>query len=368
MTTSVATPVGKIASIGYGNAGTIPSDHTLQRMEFKRDAPKSNELLIEVLYCGVCHSDVHLLDNSWGLTLFPCIPGHEIVGRVTYAGEDVTKFKVGDIVGVGNMIDSDRTCSACLEGQENHCEGPHGPTMTQGGYLFQNGSHYNTFGGYSNNIVVREEFVLRIPKGMDLASTAPILCSGTDTYGPLKRFNIKPGDKIGIVGIGGPGHIAVMLANAMGAEVTAITTHEAKREAALQMGATNVIVSTDESAMKKYARYFDHILATIPNSYDVTPYFSLLRRRGSLTAMGILGPYSKALNNFSLAALGLSLVGSMIGSVAETQEVLDFCAEHGISPQVEVIKIQDVNDAMERLKKADVRFRFVIDMASLKSS
>jgi uncharacterized zinc-type alcohol dehydrogenase-like protein len=186
-----------------------------------------------------------------------------------------------------------------------------------------------------------------------------------DTYGPLKRFNIKPGDRIGIVGIGGPGHIAVMLANAMGAEVTAITTHEAKREAALQMGVKNVIVSTDESAMKKYARYFDHILATIPNSYDVTPYLSLLRRKGSLTAMGILGPYSRVLNNFSLAAQGLSLIGSMIGSVAETREVLDFCAEHSILPRVEVIKIQDVNDAIERLKKADVRFRFVIDLSSL---
>ena len=368
MTESMANPAGKIASIGYGTTGTTPGDHTLHQMEFERNAPKSNELLIEILYCGVCHSDAHLLDDSWGLTLYPCIPGHEIVGRVTHAGEDVTKFKVGDIVGVGNMIDSDRTCSACLEGEENHCEGPHGPTMTQGGYLYQDGSHYNTFGGYSNNIVVREEFVLRIPTGMDLASTAPLLCSGTDTYGPLKRFNIKPGDRIGIVGIGGPGHIAVMLAKAMGAEVTAITTHEAKREAALQMGAKNVILSTDESEMKKYARYFDHILATIPNSYDVTPYFSLLRRKGSLTAMGILGPYSRVLNNFSLAAQGLSLTGSMIGSVAETQEVLDFCAERGIRPQVEVIRIQDVNEAIERLKRADVRFRFVIDLSSLRSS
>ena len=363
-TETVALAAGKITTTGYGTDGTA-GDKTLHRIKFQRNRPKSNELLIDILYCGVCHSDVHILDNSWGLTLYPCIPGHEIVGRVTYAGEDVTKFKVGDIVGVGNMVDSDLTCSACLEGEENHCEGPHGPTLTQNGYLYSNGSHYNTFGGYSNNIVVREEFVLRIPKGMDLARTAPLLCAGTDTYGPLKRFNIKPGDRIGIVGIGGPGHIAVMLASAMGAEVTAITTHESKREAALQMGAKNVILSSDESAMKKYARYFDHILATIPDSYDVTPYFSLLRRKGSLTAMAILGPYSSILNNFALAGQGLSLTGSMIGSVAETQEVLDFCAEHGIQPWIELIKIQDVNTAVERLKKADVRFRFVIDMSSL---
>jgi uncharacterized zinc-type alcohol dehydrogenase-like protein len=187
-------------------------------------------------------------------------------------------------------------------------------------------------------------------------------------YGPLKRFNFTPSDKIGIVGIGGPGHIAVMLANAMEAEVTAITTHEAKRETALRMGARDVIVSTDESAMKRYARYFNHILATILSSYDVTPYLSLLRRKGTLTAMGLLGPYGGVLNNLSLAAQGLSLTGSMIGNIADSQEVLDFCAEHGILSWVEVIKIQDVNDAIRRLKKADVRFRFVIDMSSLLST
>lgn len=195
-----------------------------------------------------------------------------------------------------------------------------------------------------------------------------LLCPGVAAYGPLKRFNFTPGDKIGIVGIGGPGHIAVMLANAMEAEVTAITTHEAKRETALRMGARDVIVSTDESAMKRYARYFNHILATIPNSYDVTPYLSLLRRKGTLTAMGLLGPYGGVLNNLSLAAQGLSLTGSMIGNIADSQEVLDFCAEHGILSWVEVIKIQDVNDAIRRLKKADVRFRFVIDMSSLLST
>ena len=300
------------------------------------------------------------------MTNYPCIPGHEIVGRVTFAGRDVTKFKVGEIVGVGNMIDSDRTCSACLEGVENHCEGPHGPTLTQGGYPFSNGSDFNTFGGYSDNIVVREEFVLRIPKGMDPASAAPLLCSGTATYGPLTRFDIKPGDRVGIIEIGGPGHIAIMLAKAMGAEVTAITNDEALRDVSLELGATNVLISTNKDEMKKYAGYFHHILATPPTSYDVTPYLSLLRRRGTLTAMGLLGPYSKPLNNFSLAAKGLSLTGSMIGSVAETQEVLDFCAQHDIKPRIEMITIQDINTAMERLKRSEVRFRFVIDSSSLK--
>ncbi len=368
MTDVSISSTGRIATTGYGTHGKTAGNNTLQRMTFERDAPKSNELLVDVLYCGVCHSDVHLLDDSWKATLYPCVPGHEMVGRVAYVGKEVTKFKVGDTVGVGCMIDSCRTCPACIEGEENHCEGPHGPTLTYNGYLFPNGSRYNTFGGYSNNIVVREEFVLRIPEGMDPAKAAPLLCPGTDTYGPLKRFDIQPGDRIGVVGIGGPGHLAVMMAAAMGAEVTAFTTHESKRAAAMQMGATNVVLSTDEAAMKVYAKYFKHILITIPNTYDVAPYLSLLRRKGSVTAMGMLGPYSEVLNNLSLAAQGLSLTGSMIGSIAESQEVLDFCAEHAIAPWIEVIRIQDINEAIERLKKADVRFRFVIDLGSLEAN
>lgn len=368
MTEAAATPSKKIETIGYGTERKSTTGVSLSRMKFERDAPKSNELMIDILYCGVCDSDLHLLEDSWGLTKYPCIPGHEIVGRVTFTGKDVTKFKVGDIVGVGNMIDSDRTCSAFIEGVENHCEAPHGPTLTQGGYLFSSGTDLNTFGGYSENIVVREEFVLRIPKELDPASAAPLLCAGTDTYGPLTRFNIKPGDRIGIIEIGGPGHIAIMLAKAMGAEVTAITDDESLRDVCLELGATHVLLSTDEGEMKKFEGYFQHILATPPTSYDVTPYLSLLRRRGTLTAMGLLGPYSKTLNNFSLAAKGLSLTGSMIGSVRETQEVLDFCAEHGIKPRIEMISIQDINKAMERLKRSDIRFRFVIDSSSLKAS
>lgn len=353
-----------IAAVGYGTDGTVPGNK-LVRTEFERLAPKGNEVLIDVLFCGICHSDVHLLDDAWKVTLYPCVPGHEIVGRVTSIAEYVTKVKVGDLVGVGCMIDSCRTCEPCLEGEANHCEGPHGPTMTYNGYLYPNGSTYNTFGGYANNIVVREEFVLRIPDGMDPAGAAPLLCPGVAVYGPLKRFNFKPGAKIGIAGIGGPGHIAVMIAKAMGAEVTAITTHESKREAAMQLGATNVIVSTDAEDMKRHARSLDHVLATIQNSYDITPYLGLLKRKASMTAMALLGPYNERLNNLSLAAQGLSLTGSMIGSLPDSQEVLDFCAEHGILPQVEVIKIQDVNEAIERLKVADVRFRFVIDLSSL---
>jgi alcohol dehydrogenase (NADP+) len=360
-------PNGKVRTIGYGTAAKAPSGFSLSKMEFERDAPKDNELLIDLMYCGVCHSDVHLLDDGWGATLYPCIPGHEMVGRVSYAGGKVTKFKVGDIVGVGSMIDSCRTCEACVEGEENHCQGPHGPTMTYNGALYPNGSRDNSFGGFATNIVVREEFVVKIPDGMDPAEATSFMCPGTATYSPLKRFNIKPGDKIGIVGIGGPGHLAVMLAKAMGAEVTAFTTHADKCEAALRFGATHAVVSTDEQAMKKFNRYFDHILSTIPNSFDVTPYLSLLRRNGSLTAMGLLGPYTKILNNFSLAGQGLSLRGSMIGSVKESQEVLNFAAENGIRPTIELIKIQDVNKALERLSQADVRFRFVIDLSSLRA-
>ncbi|WP_263381408.1 NAD(P)-dependent alcohol dehydrogenase [Granulicella arctica] len=360
------TDTTRIPAVGYGTDGKTPGNR-LTRTQFERDAPKGNEVLIDVLFCGVCHSDVHLLADEWKLTLYPCVPGHEIVGRVKAIAADVSKFKVGDVVGVGCMIDSCRSCEPCLEGEANHCSGPHGPTLTYNGYLYPNGSTHNTFGGYASNIVVREDFVLRIPEGMDLAAAAPLLCPGVAVYGPLKRFNFKPGAKIGIAGIGGPGHIAIMIAKAMGAEVTAITTHESKREAALKLGATNVIVSTNPEDMKEHAKSLDHILATIPNAYDVAPYLGLLKRKATMTAMALLGPYSEPLNNLSLAAQGLSLAGSMIGSLPDSQEVLDFCAEHGILPQVEVIKIQDVNEAIERLRKADVRFRFVIDLSSLQN-
>ncbi|KAF2102242.1 zinc-containing alcohol dehydrogenase superfamily protein [Rhizodiscina lignyota] len=342
-------------------------EHTVSPFTFERDPPKGNEMLIQVLYCGICHSDLELLENNWGITKYPCVPGHEAAGRVTSIGPEVTKFAVGDIVGVGCMIDSCLQCQACKEGWENHCEGPNGPTMTYSGYLSpgdKEAAEYNTFGAWSDNLVVREEFVVKIPENMPLEEAAPLMCPGTDTFGPMRRFGDLSGKRIAILGLGGPGHMALQFAKAMGAEyVAVVSTHAAKRDAAFQLGADEFIVSTDADQMRSFAKSFHHILSTIPVPFDLAHYLALLRRRGTITVMGLLGPYKSILNNIDLAARGLSLTGSMIGSVAETKEVLDFCQKHSISPLVEVIDKKDINQALERLRVADVRFRFVIKIA-----
>ncbi len=352
----------KIAAKGYGASGSLIGGETLKPMEFERDAPKAYEVLIDILYCGICHSDVHQVANDWNNTIYPCVPGHEVIGRVAYAGSAVSKFKVGDIVGVGCMIDSCRSCSACKEGEEQFCESPHGPTMTYNGYFIADGSGLNTFGGYSNNLVVPEDFVLKIPETLDISKAAPILCSGVTTYSPLSHWNVKPGDKVAIAGIGGLGHMGIMIAKAMGAEVTAITTKEEKRDAAMQLGADNVIISENEDEMKQYAKYFNFILVTIPDPFDVNPYISLLRRRGNLVTVGLLAPYKKPLNNMEVASQARSIGGSLIGGIAETQEVLDFCAKHQILPHVEMISLENINEAFDKMKDEEVRFRYVIDM------
>lgn len=355
----------KINARGYGASGSLIGGEKLKLMQFDRDAPKDDEVLIEVLYCGVCHSDIHQVENDWKNTIYPCVPGHEVVGKITFVGGAVTKFKVGDTVGVGCMINSCMRCSACLEGEEQFCERPQGPTMTYNGYLMADGSGYNTYGGYSNNLVVREEFVLHIPEVLEVSKVAPILCAGVTTYSPLRHWNIGAGDKVAIVGIGGLGHMGVMLAKAMGAEVTAITTHEEKRDAALTLGADQVIVSANADEMKAFEKYFNFILVTIPDPFDITPYISLIRRRGSLVTVGLLAPYKAPLNNMEIASQARSVGGSLIGGIAETQEVLDFCAQHSILPLVEMIDIKDINTAFEKIKDEDVRFRYVIDMQSL---
>jgi uncharacterized zinc-type alcohol dehydrogenase-like protein len=356
----------KIAAKGYGASGALLGGKTLKPMDFERDAPKDDEVLIEVLYCGVCHSDIHQVENDWKNTIYPCVPGHEIIGKVTATGSAVTKFKTGDTVGVGCMIDSCKTCAACQEGEEQFCEHPHGPTMTYNGYFIADGSGYNTFGGFSNNLVVKESFVLHIPESLDVAKAAPILCAGVTTYSPLNHWQVKAGDKVGIVGIGGLGHMAIMIAKAMEAEVTAITTKEEKREQALELGADQVIISENEEEMTKYAKYFNFILVTIPDPFDVNPYVSLLKRRSSLVTVGLLAPYKAPLNNMEVASQARSVGGSLIGGIAETQEVLDFCAKHHILPHVEMISIEEINDAFEKIKDEDVRFRYVIDMQSIK--
>lgn len=353
-----------IQSKGYGAKGSILS--SLSYMEFERKAPEADEVLIDVLYCGVCHSDVHQVKNDWGNTIYPCVPGHEIVGKVAVAGSNVTKFKVGDVVGVGCMIDSCGVCPSCQEHVENYCEGPLSWTATYNGYMKPDGSDFNTFGGYSTNLVVKEAFVLKIPAALDIKAAAPILCAGVTTYSPLKHWKVKAGDKVGIVGIGGLGHMAVQLAAAMGAEVTAITHTEAKRADAQKLGAKAVIVSENEAEMTKHELYFDFILNTIPDPYDVNKYINLLKRDGTIVAVGVLAPYKKATNNMNIAMHRRSVAGSLIGSIQETQEVLDFCAEHHILPEVEMIPIQDINKAFSRLQDEEVRFRYVINMQSLK--
>ena len=357
----------KIQTVGYGASGSLIGGKTLEPMKFERNAPKEDEVLIDVLYCGVCHSDIHQVDNDWKNTIYPCVPGHEIIGKITSAGSAVTKFKVGDIVGVGCMIDSCGHCNPCKEGEEQFCEGPVGETMTYNGYWKPDGTDFNTLGGFSTNLVVRESFVLHIPESLKISAAAPILCAGVTTFSPLKHWGVKEGHHVGIIGIGGLGHMAVKLAKAMGATVTAITTKEEKREAALALGADDVLVSDDKDAMTANELKFDFILCTIPESFDVNLYIPLMRRRGSLITVGLLGPYAEPTNNMLVASKARSIGGSLIGGIAETQEVLNFCAEHQILPDVQMINIQDINDAFDQIKDEEVRFRYVIDMASLKA-
>lgn len=351
----------------YGaKASLVDRFSTLARVDIERQAPQADEVLIDILYCGVCHSDLHQVRNDWNNTLYPCVPGHEIIGKVVQAGADVTKFSVGDTVGVGCMIDSCGQCSPCREGEENYCEGPVSWTATYNGYMKPNGNGFNTFGGYSTQVIVKESFVLRIPQSLDISRAPSILCAGVTTYSPLRHWNVKPGDKVGVVGLGGLGHMAVMLAKAMGAEVVVLTQQEDKRAVAEALGAHQVLIETDKKALKANELSLDLILVTIPDKFDVNPFVMLLKRNGVLITVGLLGKYQSALDNMEVAMHRRSVAGSVIGGIRETQEVLDFCAEHNILPETELIAIQDVNKAYDRMMDEDVRFRFVIDMQTLK--
>lgn len=355
-----------IKAKGYGaKEGLFQSWSRLARMDFERESPSNDQVLIDILYCGVCHSDLHQVRNDWGNTIYPCLPGHEIVGKVVEKGPGVTKFQVGDIVGVGCMIDSCGQCASCREGLEQYCEGPKSWTATYNGPMKPDGS--NTYGGYSTSIVVKESFVLRIPEALDLKAAAPILCAGITTYSPLRHWGVKAGSKVAVAGLGGLGHMAVKLARAMGAAVTVLTTSAEKREDAQQLGAEAVIAPADQEAMSRHTSSFDLVLVTIPDPFDVTPYVNLLKRDGALVTVGLLGPYKKPINNQEVAMHRRSITGSIIGGIQETQEVLDFCAAHGILPEVEIIPIQDINNAFERMQREEVRFRYIIDMQSLKN-
>lgn len=348
-----------IKAFGYAaQDATTP----LAPFRFERREPGERDVQIEILYCGVCHSDLHTVRAEWGGTLFPSLPGHEIVGRVTRAGEGVQTFKVGDLVGVGCMVDSCRTCSSCREGLEQYCEV--GFTGTYNGP--EQGTGANTYGGYSNTIVVDESFVLRVPDGMDPAAAAPLLCAGITTYSPLRRWRVQPGQKVGVVGLGGLGHMAVKLARAMGAHVVLFTTSPNKREDALALGAHEVVVSKDPDAMNAHRNSFDFILDTVAAPHDLDSYLVLLARDGAMVLVGAPAEPHPATTVFNLIMKRRQLAGSLIGGIAETQEMLDFCAQHGITAEIEIIPIQKINEAYERMLKSDVKYRFVIDMASLK--
>jgi uncharacterized zinc-type alcohol dehydrogenase-like protein len=342
--------------------GTQAADALLQQLDIQRRIPTAHDVEIEILYCGVCHSDLHTAKNEWHSTIYPCVPGHEIVGRVVSVGSHVKKFKVGDIGAVGCLVDSCRKCQYCEEDLEQYCES--GNTGTYNSPDNHLGTH--TFGGYSESIVVDEAFVLRVPENLDLAAAAPLLCAGITTYSPLKHWKIGPGKKVGIVGIGGLGHMAVKIAKALGAEVVVFTTSESKFEDARRLGADHVVLSKDKSQMSRYAGKLHFVLDAVSAQHDINSYLRLLRVDGSLVLVGA-PEHPLPVAAFSLIPHRRSFAGSMIGGIAETQEMLDFCGKHNIVSDIELINIDQINDAYERLLKGDVKFRFVIDMASLKN-
>ncbi|MEH2376439.1 NAD(P)-dependent alcohol dehydrogenase [Nostoc sp.] len=336
----------------------------LSSTKIKRRDPSEHDVQIEILFCGICHSDLHSVRNEWSSvmsTVYPIVPGHEIVGRVTNVGSAVTKYKLGDLAAVGCLVDSDGTCPNCKAGLENFCSNQtltfNSPDKHLGGV---------TYGGYSDSIVVDERFVLRVPDHLDLAGVAPLLCAGITTYSPLRHWGVTKGKKVGVVGLGGLGHMGVKFAHAFGAHVVVFTTSPDKKEDALRLGADEVVVSRNTDEMQKHAGSFDFILDTVSAKHDINAYLNLLRLDGNIT---LVGAPEKPLDvsAFSLIMARRSLSGSNIGGIAETQEMLDFCSEHNITADVEVIPIQKVNEAYDRLLKSDVKYRFVIDMASLKS-
>ncbi|WP_129792324.1 NAD(P)-dependent alcohol dehydrogenase [Sphingosinicella sp. CPCC 101087] len=342
--------------------GAQAADKRLEPMDVVRREPGPRDVQIDILYCGVCHSDLHQVRSEWAGTLYPCVPGHEIVGHVSAVGRAVTAFKAGDTVGVGCMVDSCQHCASCAEGLEQYCET--GNTLTYNSPSPDAPGH--TLGGYSQRIVVDEKFVLRITHSeAQLAAAAPLLCAGITTWSPLRHWEAGPGKKVGIVGIGGLGHMGVKLARAMGAHVVAFTTSESKRRDALDLGANDVIVSRNANEMAEHAASFDFILDTVGASHDLDPYLDLLKRDGTLCLVGAPEHPHPSPGVFGLIMGRKAIAGSTIGGIAETQEMLDFCAQHGIVADVEMIPIQKIEEAYERMQRSDVRYRFVIDSATL---
>mgnify|MGYP005821581481 FL=1 len=331
--------------------------------EIKRRAPGEHDVQIDIQFCGVCHSDLHAVKNDWGNSNYPLVPGHEIIGEVSAVGSKVSDFKIGDTVGVGCMVDSCQTCAACEEHLEQHCL--NGATMTYNSKLKDptDDEEDVTQGGYSKQVVVSDKFVLKVPKNLDKAAAAPLLCAGITTYSPLHQHGVKEGMTVGVIGLGGLGHMGIKFASAMGAHVVMITTSKEKADDAKKLGADDVLVTKDKDAMKKWRGKFDLLLNTIPVGHDVNPYLSLLKYNSTMCFVGAIEPLD-AVNGALMIGGRKALAGSLIGGIKETQEMLDFCGEHNVVSEIEKIDMQDINDAFERMKSNDVRYRFVIDMQS----
>ena len=334
----------------------VPFDYTPRTL-------RDHDVQIKVLFCGVCHSDLHQARNEWSNTLFPVVPGHEIVGRVSAVGNHVSRYQVGDLVGVGCMVDSCRSCPSCDEGLEQYCE--NGFTGTYNGEDRQTGA--TTYGGYSTDMVVDQDFVLRVPENLDPAGVAPLLCAGITTYSPLRQWGAGPGKKVGIVGRGGLGHMGVKLARAMGAHVVLFTTSASKVEDAKRLGAHEVVISRNPEEMAQHTNSFDFILNTVAAQHDLNPFLNLLRRDGTLTLVGAPEHDHPSPQVFNLIMKRRRIAGSLIGGIAETQEMLDFCGQHGIISDIELIPMQQINEAFERMLKSDVKYRFVVDIDSLRA-
>lgn len=362
MSQTQAIPVQQTADTAISCKGYAAHNSTspLSSYSFNRRVVGAHDVLIDIQFCGVCHTDIHFVKNDLGMTVYPIVPGHEIVGVVSATGEKVSNFKKGDLVGVGCLVESCRECSNCKDGEEQYCL--NGAVYTYNGIEKETGN--NTLGGYSNRVVVNEDFVLHVSDKLPLNKVAPLLCAGITTYSPLRRWSIKKGDKVGIVGLGGLGHMAVKFAASFGAEVTMLSRTASKQKDALQLGAHKFVLTTDDNQVAPLAGYFDFILDTVAMAHDVNPYMAMLKTHGTLVCLGI-DPQPVAVSVVGMVFTGRTLAGSLIGSIGETQEMLDYCAEHNITCDVEMIDIKDVNTAYERMQRSDVKYRFVIDMATL---
>ncbi|GEL11079.1 uncharacterized zinc-type alcohol dehydrogenase-like protein [Flavobacterium glycines] len=341
--------------------GAKASDQPLETININRRELQAHDVEMEILYCGICHSDLHQIKNDFGMTAYPIVPGHEIVGRVTRVGSHVKKFKVGDLSAVGCIVDSCQECESCHEGLEQFCD--QFPTFS-----FNSPDKYLggvTYGGFAETYVCEDKYVLHVPENLDLAAAAPLLCAGITVYSPLRHWNAGPGKKVGVLGIGGLGHLAIKIAKAMGAEVTVFTTSQSKVEDAKRLGAHNAVLSTDPDQMSQYTGKLNFIIDTVSAKHDINSYLNLLKHDGALVLVG-LPPEQLEIGAFNVVMGRKSFAGSNIGGIVETQEMLDFCAEHNITADIELIQVQDVNNAFERLEKGDVKYRFVIDMVSLK--